>query len=648
MKYLPVIVVLIVGILLAFLSSTIMKGYEAERIKLELKRSAEERHLAVQRGLEATYLVLESMAAFDDSTVTMGRQNFKRFVQPLLQNNTVIQALEWIPLVPLSERVAYEQKAHQDGYPQFSITERKVQGQMVPAGERDEYYPVYYVEPYQGNEIALGFDLASNPARKQALKSCRQNGKMAATARITLVQEKATQYGFLLFFPVYQVRPEAGQEPFSPKLEGYMLGVFRIGDLVKKAIGYLDPKDIDIVLEDMSAPEKERLLYFSGAQHSGTGQEQINESLERSAEFSEPIMFDVADREWRMTFIAGPGFIAAQKTNMPLIFFFGGLLGTTLFAAYLFTAIRSKSQLKQASELLQSQINARSHAEQALDKSQILLLHAQKMEAIGTLAAGIAHELNTPIQYLTSNTDFLAEAFTSLSKAILSFQNTQEHVEQPTQSLTHIETAQEILDDADWDYLKEEIPSSIQQSREGLHRVTSIIRAMKEFSHPGSKVKEEADLAHIIENTVLVARNEWKYVADVVTDFDKNLPLVLCMRDEIGQVILNLLINATHAIKEKIGGNPENRKGVITIKTKNCDGWAEIDISDTGTGIPEDIRHRIFDPFYTTKEVGRGSGQGLAIVHDVITVKHGGTIGIESIMGQGATFIICLPVTDRG
>jgi signal transduction histidine kinase len=190
----------------------------------------------------------------------------------------------------------------------------------------------------------------------------------------------------------------------------------------------------------------------------------------------------------------------------------------------------------------------------------------------------------------------------------------------------------------------EEVPSAIRQSKDGISRVTSIVKAMKEFSHPSSKEKESIVVNNIIETTMLIARNEWKYVANVTTDLAVDLPPVPCYIDELGQVILNLLINAAHAIGEKLGRNPVGDKGEIHISTQVVDSFVEIRIRDTGSGIPVGIRERIFDPFFTTKEVGRGTGQGLTISHDVIAEKHGGTLTFETEEGVGTTFIVRLPL----
>jgi signal transduction histidine kinase len=171
---------------------------------------------------------------------------------------------------------------------------------------------------------------------------------------------------------------------------------------------------------------------------------------------------------------------------------------------------------------------------------------------------------------------------------------------------------------------------------------------MKDFSHPGTNVKTNIDLNKAIESTITVAKNEWKYVADMVTDFDPGLPLVPCLPAEINQVILNMIINASHAVADALKQNGSGEKGTITIGTRTQGEHAQIRISDTGTGIPENIRSKIFDPFFTTKDVGKGTGQGLAISHSIVVDKHGGTITFESEVGRGSSFIINLPLNQDG
>lgn len=289
-------------------------------------------------------------------------------------------------------------------------------------------------------------------------------------------------------------------------------------------------------------------------------------------------------------------------------------------------------------------ISHRKIAEQVQDKLKSDLLHAQKLESVGRLAAGIAHEINTPIQYVTNNISFMNDAFADIRKLVDFFMALLEAAKKIPSLQQVADEVVVCLEDVDWDYLVDEYPLTIQQSQDGLSRVSTIVKAMKEFSHPGSKDKEPVDLNRIIATTVAVARNEWKYVADVESNLDENIPFVQCLSDEMGQVFLNLLVNASHAISSRFGENLDKKYGRITIGTSYKDGWVEVRMGDNGMGIPESARDKVFDPFFTTKEVGKGTGQGLSISHDVITQKHSGTISFETEMGKGTTFIIRLPV----
>lgn len=271
------------------------------------------------------------------------------------------------------------------------------------------------------------------------------------------------------------------------------------------------------------------------------------------------------------------------------------------------------------------------------------LAQAQKLEAIGQLAAGIAHEINTPTQYVSDNTRFLQEAFHDLATLMNQYETVCQAVQSASLTDQHLSAVEDLAEDIDATYLRDEIPLAIQQSLEGLERVATIVRAMKDFSHPGGEEKVSTDLNKAIESTITVARNEWKYVADMVVDFDPNLPDVPCLIGDVNQVILNVMVNAAHAIGDVVAeGGPA--KGTITVQTRRVDDWVEISIKDTGGGIPEAIRRKVFDPFFTTKEVGRGTGQGLAIAHAVIVEKHGGAISFDTQMRHGTTFIIRLPI----
>ena len=291
--------------------------------------------------------------------------------------------------------------------------------------------------------------------------------------------------------------------------------------------------------------------------------------------------------------------------------------------------------------VLSADVSARVRAEREREEMEGQLRHAQKLESIGQLASGIAHEINTPTQYVGDNLHFLTESLGQIRELLDLESRMLPELEQygPLQPMAV--ALREAMDNVDLPYLDQEIPKALEQSIDGVNRIATLVKAMKEFSHPGRKEKAPQDINQAIRNTVAVARHEWKYVADLELDLDESLPKVPCFVNDLNQVILNLIVNAAHAIHEV-----PNRagKGQITIRTRWQGKTAEICIEDTGAGIPVEARSRIFEPFFTTKAVGKGTGQGLAIAHSIISDKHGGTITFETKLGKGTTFFIRLPL----
>jgi len=268
---------------------------------------------------------------------------------------------------------------------------------------------------------------------------------------------------------------------------------------------------------------------------------------------------------------------------------------------------------------------------------------SQKMEAIGQLAAGIAHEINTPIQYVGDNIKFLGKAYSKYSETLAAYRQViHEHLGKAV-TQDELDQVNELALQKKVPYYENEIPKAIQESLDGTERVRKIVLAMREFSHPSEKEKKLSDINHGIETTIVISRNEWKYCADLEADLDNELPLVYCQIDEINQVVLNMIVNASQAIQEKCPPGSE-QKGNILIRTRHQEDRVFITIQDTGSGIPVDIRARIFDPFFTTKGIGKGTGQGLSMAHNIVVNKHHGNIGIDSDVGQGTTFTIELPV----
>lgn len=314
------------------------------------------------------------------------------------------------------------------------------------------------------------------------------------------------------------------------------------------------------------------------------------------------------------------------------------------------TPVGEKYLIFEANALFDSEGNMEGAIETLRDASdlkqmEVELRLAQKLEAVGQLAAGIAHEINTPAQYVSDNIRFFSEGLTNLTRLLSEYNALLAANVNGTVTADLIEQLKETIEATDIDYYLEEIPSAIRQSQNGMESITNIVRAMKEFSHPGSDEKSLVDINHIIENTATVTRNEWKYIAEMILELDDQLPPVPCYPQQMGQVFMNLIVNAVHAITDVVDKNA-NELGSIRISSKKRDGVVEISVIDSGKGVPKNIIDKIFDPFFTTKGVGKGTGQGLAIAQSAIKDKHGGVLKCESAEGIGTTFIIQLPLAN--
>jgi signal transduction histidine kinase/HPt (histidine-containing phosphotransfer) domain-containing protein len=271
-------------------------------------------------------------------------------------------------------------------------------------------------------------------------------------------------------------------------------------------------------------------------------------------------------------------------------------------------------------------------------------VQAQKLESVGRLAAGVAHEINTPVQFVSDNVDFVRTSMTEVAVVIQAYRDLKLAVQSAGDIATAAQFAEDAEKAADLNYIMDNVPSALVSSLEGLGRIATIVRSMKEFAHPDQAQQSLADLNQAIRSTLVIANNEYKYVAELDAQF-ADLPPVPCYLGEINQVVLNLLVNASHAIADVV--KDSGRRGKITVRTRLDGNEVEISIGDTGTGIPEAARDKIFDPFFTTKVVGKGTGQGLAIAHSVIVNKHGGTLRFETECGKGTTFFIRLPIAVR-
>ena len=278
----------------------------------------------------------------------------------------------------------------------------------------------------------------------------------------------------------------------------------------------------------------------------------------------------------------------------------------------------------------------------AQKKLEAELQQAQRLESVGRLAAGIAHEINTPVQFVNDNCYFLRDSVPQVRSVLEGHQECLRALAAGSMTPAEaLERTAALEHAADLAFLHDNMPTAVERALEGLERVAAIVRSMKEFSHPNQDAPSSADINVAVLSTLTIARNEYKYVADVRTELGE-VPPMLCYVGELNQALLNIIVNAAHAIGQTVAGS--ERKGLITVTTASDDESVLIAIADTGPGIPPAIQDKIFDPFFTTKDVGQGTGQGLAIARAIVVDRHGGTLTFESEAGRGTRFLIRLPI----
>ena len=611
------VVVSATGIFLATLSYWLSFGYfESERVHHEYEEPAGQQARVIDRAIATHIEVVHSISSLYAASPEVGRGEFRAFVEHSMRISPGIQALEWIPRVSKARRAEYEARARDRGLEAFRFTEMSSSGELTTAAPRDEYFPVYFIEPIKGNERALGFDLASNPARREALVQARDTGRAVATQRITLVQEDGGQFGFLVFVPVYQggVVP-ATADRRRDKLQGFALGVFRIGDIVEAALDAANmPHEFMIAMFDTEARPDERLLYISG----GSLDDVLIESTDNSeiladAAFSSTLL--VAGREWRIRFQPVPGgtsrwFHAESAWLAAIVVALTMLLLVYLGRSHKHTEEIEHLVARRSHELME--INATLKTE-IIERKRVQhqLTQTQKMEAIGQLTGGIAHDFN--------NLLMIVDGYTR--KAVSKLDNREIVETSLLQVLSATDKASNLT--------KQLLSFSRRQFTETrVVRVSNVIREVEGLIE--TLVGEQAEVEyHVVSD-------------DICVNTDPS---------ELSQAVVNLAINARDAItnsgKVLIGVRLADLDESFTEGRANIEPgrFAEVYVEDDGTGIDEDTLAHVFEPFFTTKEQGAGTGLGLAMVYG-FAQQSGGAAEVSSVLGEGTTVSIFLPITD--
>jgi PAS domain S-box-containing protein len=378
--------------------------------------------------------------------------------------------------------------------------------------------------------------------------------------------------------------------------------------------------------QDPSSLIGRNLSVFSAQYLNESGEQEYYGALARG---------DSARAEVEVTRPDGQKFVAGFSTS-PLRNETGQLTHHVTIGADITARREAERRKQQLQEELLAQMEER---ERMANELQL----ARKLESVGRLAAGLAHEINTPIQYVGDSVHFLRTAFADLTGLLDAYRAGLQKLAAAPGAETVIASIAAASRAADIEFISAEVPRAIERTLDGAERVTAIVRAMKEFAYPDSIEQSPADLNHALATTLTVAGSEYKQIAVVHTDFG-DLPPVLCNIGELNQVFLNLIVNAAHAIQD---AGKDAGTGRIDITTRTTSQWAEVTVADNGCGITPENLEKIFDPFFTTKAVGRGTGQGLAITRSIVRDKHGGHLDVETEAGTGTRFVVRLPIHGR-
>jgi len=595
-------------IFIGLVISVIVYNYTANNLEksndLEMEHLFKQETSLIQRELDINIEVLASLGNLFKSQKDVTRAQFKKFVNGSLSKYQSIQALEWIPRVPDHLRSAYEERAAKDLNLDFKIKSKNSVGKMVPEKTKKEYFPVYYVEPLLGNLKAVGFDLSSSATRLASLDQSRKSKRSSATARIKLVQEKGQQFGFLVFLPVWETDKEE-------MLKGFALGVYRVGDMLDTALRNVKAQSnlLDIWLVDTtdasssSSVTNEKSLLYTNTKVSVVEKDALNANI------------FIEGRIWTLYVKPSEEFIRKNSSSLPGIFFMVSfiivmLVGyiislKTLKAKELEALVKEKTKDLEASykEIEDFNLTLTHKVEEAVEENQQkdrLLLEQSKLAAMGEMIGAIAHQWRQPLNALAMRIQFIEDDF---DDDIIDKEYIQEHSQE---SMKLVNFMSKTIDD--------------------FRNFFTIDKIKGDFTVK-EKIDETANMlsGQLDNHNISVETNG--------TDFT-----IHGFSSEFQQVVLNIINNAKDAMIEK-----EMEEGKIQIHLLESEGKGQIRIKDNAGGIPQDVIKRIFEPYFTTKEQGKGTGLGLYMSKMIIEDNMKGSLRVENVEG-GAMFIIEIEV----
>ena len=607
-------IVVVVGSLLSFWLFQYMDEVSRHEVELQFVSNANERLLLIEKNIESELTVLRSVGGFFDASDVVHREEFSIFVSSLSEGRegSGFQAMEWIPRITLDKRRSYENVARNDGVVDFRITEKSKEGDLVTAKQRQEYFPVFYLEPYEGNEDALGFDLASNSARKAALEKARDTGKLVTSNRVNLVQLKDDQAGVLIFHPIYSKDgPHDSVEQRRQSVKGLVLGVMKLKSLISGVYiasnrKIIKPAGIDIYVYEENVSGQYSPLYIHNSRARANKAPGLSFKDARSDGYLESVI-RVGDRKWSL--IARPvkvgfGYVTLIQ-NWALLF--SGLILTVLLAVYLFTLssrahivtkrIQAEESLAKYREHLEELVKKRT---QELQDTQDELVRKERLATLGQLTATVSHELRNPLAAMRPSLYFIRKKVG--------------------------------LED-------DRLTQAIERLDRNVSRCDHIIDELLDFTRITDMELETV----VLDDWLMGVLSEQTIHPDIC--FIQTLSLGDCTIEidvnRLRRAVTNVIDNACHAMQEENDPGRVRSGSRLTIETVRQGDWIEICIQDTGIGIPEDVLPKIFEPLYSTK--GFGVGLGMPIIKQILE-QHGGRAEVASEQGKGTQITLWLPL----
>ena len=660
-RYIPAALTLCTGTGLSLVAAAVVWSWENQRMQVEFHQQADRLNGTLQQSINKNLDFLYSIQAFYSASTEVSRKDFQQFVQPALARNSAVFSVNWVLRVPAADKAAYEEAIRAEGFPDFKIYERDADRKPVPVKARSEYFSVTYREALEVDTKALGFDLASNPERKAALEKSVNTGKISASGKIKLVSND--RLGLQVFLPIPR-NETSGDNSVNGRqnLMGVIAGVFQITGMVDFSLQSLNLDNINFYVYDNSATDKERFLvrYDSQAKQliddpKLEKPELINlggQICKNSSACTRT--FNVADRQWMLLVLPGNGYSHLSKHQGSLSICAIGLLMTGSLTVYLLMSLGRTAKVEQQVCDRTIQLKDRTAeletALKDLQSAQIQLIQTEKMSSLGQLVAGVAHEINNPVSFISGNLSHADEYTRNLLELVEIYQ---QQYPNPTPQV------QGKLQEIDLEFISEDLPKILKSMNLGSERIRQIVLSLRNFSRLDESEMKSVDIHEGIDSTLMILDSRLKANGSfpgiqIIKEYG-DPPLIECWAGQLNQVFMNVLSNAIDVLYDASNSKKMNEESpsdsgflpTIRIRTElltyNC---VSVQIADNGLGMTENVRKRLFEPFFTTKPVGKGTGLGLSISYQIVE-KHQGSFRCVSAPGEGTEFWIEVPVRQE-